>query len=258
MITPVMVLSLEAGLFTSVRVPSFTDETVLLPIPPKKPVPETTIVTGEIFEPVFVLSAVNVGAGVVTVNLSADTVALVPPKAATVISYVQGYWPEGITTPVIVLSLDAPPFERVILPSFTEVTVFAPIPPKKPVPDTVIVKDTRFEPALALKLVTAGAGVVTTYLSAKTVALVPPRAVTVMSYVPGILPEGITRPGMVLSFDAVMFDSASVPSFTNDTVLLPTPPKNPLPLTVTVFAVRFEPVFGVTPLTVTAPAVTMY
>ena len=86
-----------------------------------------------------------------------------------------------MTTPVIALSLEAPPVESVRPPSLTEDTVLLPIPPKKPVPDTVIVKGTRFESVLALRLFTVGAGVVTVNLSPDTIAVVPPSAATVIS-----------------------------------------------------------------------------
>ena len=43
----------------------------------------------------------------------------------------------------------------------TDVTVFVVIPPKKPVPFTLIVTGLRFEPEETLKLLTEGAGVVT-------------------------------------------------------------------------------------------------
>ena len=71
MTTPGSVLSFVAGLYDTESVPSFTDETVLLPRPPKKPVPLTLIVTGARLEPVDTLKLLTVGTGVVTVNWSA-------------------------------------------------------------------------------------------------------------------------------------------------------------------------------------------
>ena len=186
MITTGIVLSFEAVLYVRVVVPSLTEDTVLLPTPPKKPMPDTEIVTGLPLEPEVALSPLTVGAGVVTVNLSADTVAVVPPRAVTVISYVPRPSPEGMITPVMVLSLEAPLFESERVPSFTDDTVLLPIPPKKPVPFMLMVTGLMLEPVLVLSDVTAGAGVVTVNLSANTVALVPPKAATVMSYVPGV------------------------------------------------------------------------
>ena len=56
-----------------------------------------------------------------------------------------------------------------------------PSPPKKPVPAMVTVTGLRFVPVLGVTLPITGAGVVTVYLSAEVVTLVPPRAVTVIS-----------------------------------------------------------------------------
>ena len=80
---------------------------MLLPTPPKNPLPDTVIVTLEVFAPLFALRAVTVGAGVFTVYLSADEVALVPPGVVTVTSYVPSPKPAGIITPNIVLSFEA-------------------------------------------------------------------------------------------------------------------------------------------------------
>ena len=76
-ITPGRAVSLEAGLNTRLFVPSFTEETVLLPIPPKKPTPFTVKVT--VPEPIEELRAVKTGRGVVTEYLSETEVGLDPP-----------------------------------------------------------------------------------------------------------------------------------------------------------------------------------
>ena len=138
--------------------------TVLLPDPPKKPVPDTVIVIFPVFEPVFVLRAVTVGAGVVTEYLSADEVALVPPGVVTVTSYVPSPSPAGIITPGITLSLDAALNVRLPVPSFTDETTLLPTPPKKPEPKTVIVLGLRFDPVPALNPETTGARAVTVYI----------------------------------------------------------------------------------------------
>ena len=140
--------------------PSLTAVTVPVPIPPKNPVPVMFIVTVERFEPVLVLSVDTVGAGVVTVNLSADEVTLVPPRAATVISYVPIPSPAGITTPPIALSFDAGLYASVTVPSLTPETILLPTPPKKPDPVTLIVTGARFDPVFVLSVDTIGAGVV--------------------------------------------------------------------------------------------------
>ena len=56
-----------------------------------------------------------------------------------------------------------------------------PIPPQKPVPNTLIVTGVKFDPMFGLRLLTAGKAVVTMYLSETDVELVPPAAITVMS-----------------------------------------------------------------------------
>lgn len=125
-------LSFETPLYANVVVPSITADTVLLPTPPKNPLPDTVIVTLEVFAPLFALRAVTVGAGVVTVYLSAEVVALMPPGVVTVTSYVPRPSPAGIITPGIVLSLDAGLKGRLPVPSFTAETTLLPAPPKKP------------------------------------------------------------------------------------------------------------------------------
>ena len=93
---------------------------------------------------------------------------------------------------------------RTLVPSFTVETVLLPSPPKKPAPAMVTVTGLRFVPLLGVTLLMDGAGVVTVYLSAETVTLVPPSAVTVISYVPIGVPAGITTPSILLSFIAVI------------------------------------------------------
>ena len=83
MITPDIVLSSRAALKDRPSVPILTADTVLLPAPPKNPVPEISIVTDKLFILVLRLRLLTVGAGVVTVNLSVDEVILVPPSAVT-------------------------------------------------------------------------------------------------------------------------------------------------------------------------------
>ena len=162
---------------TIVVVFSFTEVTVLLPTPPKKPEPPTVMVTGLELNPALTLRLFTVGNGAFTVNLSAATVTLIPPRAATAMSYVPGYTPEGIITPVIVLSFGtAYPAASGSVPSFTNVTVLLPTPPKKPEPPTLMVTGFVLNPEITLKLLTTGAAVVTVYISAIKVALVPPAA----------------------------------------------------------------------------------
>ena len=88
--------------------------------------------------------------------------------------------------------------------------------------------------------------------------LVPPRAVTVISYVPGLNPAEITAPVMELSFTTAEIASVLVPNLTEVTVLLPTPPKNPVPEIFIVAAVPFPPVFVLKLVTVGAGVVTAY
>ena len=84
-----------------------------------------------------------------------------PPRAATVMSYEPIVSPAGMITPGIALSLEAAPAVSIKVPSFTEVTVLLPTPPKKPVPFTLTVTGARLEPVETLRLLTAGAEVVT-------------------------------------------------------------------------------------------------
>ena len=130
-------------------------------------------------------TALMVGAAtvVVTVNLSLDEVALIPPEVVTVISNVPIESPDGMTAPVIVLSFEAVYTVSVVVPRFMAETTLLLPPPKNPEPAMFSVVETRFEPLFVLILLTTGTGVseVTVYLSADEVALVPPRAVIVTS-----------------------------------------------------------------------------
>ena len=80
------------------EVPNITAEIVLLPTPPKKPEPETVIVAGVRFDPVFALNPETTGARAVTVYIEV-AVALfdIPPSSpiADIVAEVDCVnWPE--------------------------------------------------------------------------------------------------------------------------------------------------------------------
>ena len=79
------------------------------------------------------------------------------------------------------LSLVAGPEGIVWVPSFTEETVLLFTPPKNPLPVMLRVVAVKLLPEATLSALITGAGGKTAYLSAGTVVLVPPNAVTVMS-----------------------------------------------------------------------------
>ena len=107
--------------------------------------------------------------------------------------------------PVIEVSLMTAPVSVSAVPLMDALVPLAePVLPRKPVPAMVTVTGLRFVPLLGVTLLMDGAGVVTVYLSAETVTLVPPSAVTVISYVPIGVPAGITTPSILLSFIAVI------------------------------------------------------
>ena len=59
-----------------------------------------------------------------------------------------------------------------------------PVPPKKPLPLTVIVAGERFDPTAELNPLTLGAAAEIAYLSTEDVWLAAPPDVTIRSYVP--------------------------------------------------------------------------
>ena len=100
-----------------------------------------------------------------------------------------------------------------------------------------------------------GKGVVTTNFT-DDVLFVPPAEVTLKSYVPTEIPDGITTPVKLVVLVAVYVVIGVVPSTTAETVLVDCPPKKPVPVTATVAGVRLLPVFATIFVTVGAGVVT--
>ena len=109
-------------------------------------------------------------------------VEFVPPGVVTLTSYTPIVTPDGITAPVIKISLTTVyPVRGVEAPSLslTAVTLFEPTPPKKPLPVILTVVEDKLDPIDGLTNVTVGTGIeLVTVNSIVLVLLVPPVVVT--------------------------------------------------------------------------------